>query len=87
MTGTTPEKETCTGAVDHIGIVTQVNSTGGHLCGDRGQHERWKGGQADHGHQRKYIRGFICPDLPLLLEAGRDLRGTATAGGPYRLTR
>ena len=50
-----------TGAPDHIGIVTKVG--GGHLCGDRGQHERRQGGQAHHESERAVYPRFHYPGL------------------------
>lgn len=75
-------KGDCTGAGDHIGIVTQVNSAR-HLCGDRGQHERRQGGQAYHGHQREIYSRFYLPEFcRYCKKLGGSSSGTATTSGP-----
>ena len=74
-------KGDCTGAGDHIGIVTQEGAssfvvTEGNMTGG-------KVGKRTMAINGKYIRGFICPDFATIAKKlGGTSGGTATAGGP-----
>lgn len=56
-------KGDCTGSADHIGIVTQVNSTAGTFVVTEGNMTGGKVGTRPMEVNGKYIRGFICPDF------------------------
>ena len=56
-------KGDCTGAGDHIGIVTQVNSAAGTFVVTEGNMSGGKVGKRTMAINGKYIRGFICPDF------------------------
>ena len=56
-------KGDCTGAGDHIGIVTQVNSAVGTFVVTEGNMSGGKVGKRTMAINGKYIRGFICPDF------------------------
>ena len=74
-------KGDCTGAGDHIGIVTQEGAssfvvTEGNMTGG-------KVGKRTMAINGQYIRGFICPDFATIAKKlGGTSGGTATAGGP-----
>ena len=76
-------KGDCTGAGDHIGIVTQVNSAAGTFVVTEGNMSGGKVGKRTMAINGKYIRGFICPDFAAIAKKlGGTSGGTATAGGP-----
>ena len=74
-------KGDCTGAGDHIGIVTQVNSAAGTFVVAEGNMSGGKVGKRTMAINGKYIRGFICPDFAAIAKKlGGTSGGTATAG-------
>lgn len=76
-------KGDCTGAGDHIGIVTQVNSAAGTFVVTEGNMSGGKVGKRTMAINGKYIRGFICPDFAAIAKKlGGTSGGTDTAGGP-----
>lgn len=76
-------KGDCTGAGDHIGIVTQVNSAAGTFVVTEGNMSGGKVGKRTMAINGKYIRGFICPNFAdIAKKLGGTSGGTATAGGP-----
>lgn len=74
-------KGDCTGAGDHIGIVTQVGAssfvvTEGNMTGG-------KVGKRTMAINGKYIRGFICPDFAAIAKKlGGASGGTTETSGP-----
>ncbi|MCM1236962.1 MAG: LysM peptidoglycan-binding domain-containing protein [Ruminococcus flavefaciens] len=67
----------CTGAGDHIGIVTQVSA--GSFVVTEGNMSGGKVGKRTMAVNGKYIRGFICPDFAAI---SKKLGGTTTATTP-----
>ena len=71
-------KGDCTGAGDHIGIVTQVNSAAGTFVVTEGNMSGGKVGKRTMAINGKYIRGFICPDFAAIAKkmgGGSDSAG------------
>ena len=76
-------KGDCTGAGDHIGIVTQVNSAAGTFVVTEGNMSGGKVGKRTMAINGKYIRGFICPNFAdIAKKLGGSSSGTATTSGP-----
>lgn len=74
-------KGDCTGAGDHIGIVTQEGASS--FAVTEGNMTGGKVGKRTMAINGKYIRGFICPDFATIAKKpGGTSGGTATAGGP-----
>ena len=78
-------KGDCTGAGDHIGIVTQVNSAAGTFVVTEGNMSGGKVGKRTMKVNGRYIRGFITPDFDMI---ARKLGGTSggTADKPTKPT-
>ena len=74
-------KGDCTGAGDHIGIVTQAGTSS--FVVTEGNMSGGKVGKRTMAINGKYIRGFICPDFAAIAKKlGGTSGGTATTGGP-----
>lgn len=74
-------KGDCTGAGDHIGIVTQAGTSS--FVVTEGNMSGGKVGKRTMAINGKYIRGFICPDFAAIAKKlGGTSGGTDTAGGP-----
>lgn len=74
-------KGDCTGAGDHIGIVTQAGASS--FVVTEGNMSGGKVGKRTMAINGKYIRGFICPDFAAIAKKlGGTSGGTATAGSP-----
>ena len=74
-------KGDCTGAGDHIGIVTQAGASS--FVATEGNMSGGKVGKRTMAINGKYICGFICPDFAAIAkELGGTSGGTAEASGP-----
>ena len=74
-------KGDCTGAGDHIGIVTQAGTSS--FVVTEGNMSGGKVGKRTMAINGKYIRGFICPDFAAIAKKlGETSGGTNTASGP-----